>query len=57
MSVEGLDETIAPLIEVINRVSSEFRAAGFSQAELLRTTRNARTKNPDVVAAEVRARR
>jgi hypothetical protein len=30
----------------------EFRAAGFAEARILRTTRNARTKNPDVVAAE-----
>jgi hypothetical protein len=35
----------------------EFRAAGFVEATLLRTTRNARTKNPKVLAAEVRARR
>ncbi len=55
--MEGLDETIAPLIEAMNRVSSELRAAGFSHAELLRTTRKARTKNPNVVAAEVRAKR
>ena len=55
--MEGLDETIAPLIELMNRVSSESRATGSSQAELLRTTRNARTKKPAVVAAEVRAKR
>ncbi|MBI4718860.1 MAG: hypothetical protein HY763_13725 [Planctomycetes bacterium] len=35
----------------------EFRAAGFADAHILRTTRNARTKNPKVIAAEFRARR
>jgi len=35
----------------------EFQAAGFAEAKLLRTVRNARTKNPKVVAAEVWARR
>jgi len=35
----------------------EFRAAGFGDVILLRTLRNARTKNPKVVAAEVMARR
>ena len=35
----------------------EFRAAGFADATLLRTLRNARTKNPKVLAAEVKARR
>jgi arsenite methyltransferase len=35
----------------------EFRAAGFSQAVLLRTLRNARTRNPAVLAAEVQARK
>jgi hypothetical protein len=33
----------------------EFRAAGFKDAVILRTRRNARTKNPRVLAAEVRA--
>jgi len=36
---------------------NEFREAGFADARILRTTRNARTKNPKVVAAEVSARR
>jgi hypothetical protein len=36
---------------------NEFRAAGFAEAVILRTLRNARTKNQRVVAAEVRARR
>jgi hypothetical protein len=36
---------------------SEFRQAGFSDATILRVSRNARTKNPLVLAAEVRARR
>lgn len=31
--------------------------AGFSDAVLLRVSRNARTKNPHVLAAEVRATR
>jgi len=35
----------------------EFRAAGFGEVRMLRTTRNARTKNPHVLAAEVHARR
>jgi len=35
----------------------EFRAAGFAEARLLRTMRNARTKNPKVIAAEFCARR
>jgi hypothetical protein len=35
----------------------EFRAAGFAEARLLRKLRNARTKNPRVLAAEVVARR
>lgn len=35
----------------------EFRKAGFGEVHLLRTSRNARTKNPAVLAAEVRARR
>jgi hypothetical protein len=34
---------------------AEFRQAGFGQAHILRTLRNARTKNPKVVAAEVYA--
>ncbi len=33
----------------------EFLKAGFCDAELIRTSRNARTKNPAVLAAEVRA--
>jgi hypothetical protein len=33
----------------------EFRDAGFRDATLLRTSRNARTKSPRVLAAEVRA--
>jgi hypothetical protein len=36
---------------------NEFRAAGFADAWILRTMRNARTKNPKVLAAEVCARR
>jgi len=35
----------------------EFRAVGFAGARILRTMRNARTKNPKVLAAEVCARR
>jgi hypothetical protein len=35
----------------------EFRDAGFSEAHILRTTRNARTKNPKVIAAEFLARK
>jgi len=35
----------------------EFRAAGFREAVMLRTSRNARTKNPRVLAAEVCAYR
>jgi hypothetical protein len=35
----------------------EFRAVGFRDARLLRATRNARTKHPNVLAAEVCARR
>jgi arsenite methyltransferase len=35
----------------------EFRAAGFREVVLLRAMRNARTRNPGVLAAEVRARR
>jgi hypothetical protein len=35
----------------------EFRAAGFREAAILRTSRNARTKNPLVLAADVVARR
>lgn len=31
----------------------EFRSAGFRGAEILTTTRNARTKNPRVIVAEV----
>jgi hypothetical protein len=33
----------------------EFREAGFSDAVILRQSRNARTKDPHVLAAEVRA--
>ena len=36
---------------------SEFTAAGFREAVILRTTRNARTSDPRVIAAEVRAGR
>jgi hypothetical protein len=36
---------------------NEFREAGFADASILRTLRNARTKNPSVLAAEVCARR
>jgi hypothetical protein len=36
---------------------NEFRDAGFAEVRLLRTMRNARTKNPKVLAAEVCARR
>jgi len=36
---------------------SEFRAAGFDEVVMLKSGRNARTKNPRVLAAEVRARR
>ncbi len=35
----------------------EFLDAGFARAEILRTSRNARAKNPNVIAAEVRALR
>jgi len=35
----------------------EFRAAGFRDAVILRTSRNARTKDPRVLAAEVLAQR
>jgi len=35
----------------------EFRAAGFATATILRATRNARTSNPKVMAAEVSARK
>ena len=35
----------------------EFRAAGFQEVKLLRAYRNARTKNPLVLAAEVWAKR
>ncbi len=35
----------------------EFRAAGFREAVMLRTTRNARCKDPRIIAAEVRATR
>ncbi len=35
----------------------EFRSAGFGRTEILRTSRNARAKNPKVLAAEVRALR
>jgi hypothetical protein len=35
----------------------EFLAAGFATAEIRRRSRNARTKHPDVLAAEVVARR
>jgi hypothetical protein len=35
----------------------EFKGAGFAAAMLLRTTRNARTRNPKVLAAEVVASR
>ena len=35
----------------------ELTAAGFAEAELLRTVRNLRTSNPSVIAAEMRARR
>jgi hypothetical protein len=35
----------------------EFGAAGFSDVDLLRTTRNARTRNPWILAAEVDARK
>ena len=33
----------------------EFRTAGFRETQLLRATRNARTKNEHVLAAAVRA--
>jgi len=36
---------------------NEFRDAGFAEARMLRTMRNARTKNPKVLAAEVCALR
>jgi hypothetical protein len=36
---------------------AEFRAVGFKEARLLRTLRNARTKNPHILAAEVYAHR
>lgn len=35
----------------------EFRAAGFAEARILRTIRNARAKNPKVIAAEFCASR
>jgi len=35
----------------------EFRDAGFSETITLRTYRNARTKNPAVVAVDVHAKR
>jgi hypothetical protein len=35
----------------------EFRVAGFREVTLLRAERNRRTKNPNVLAAQVRARR
>jgi hypothetical protein len=35
----------------------EFRATGFREARILRATRNARTKHPHVLAAEVYALR
>jgi hypothetical protein len=36
---------------------NEFKQAGFSDASILRVSRNARAKNPLTLAAEVRARR
>lgn len=36
---------------------SEFREVGFREAVILRTTRNARCKDPRVTAVEVRATR
>jgi len=36
---------------------NEFRTAGFADAGILKTMRNARTKNPKVLAAEVCAQR
>jgi hypothetical protein len=36
---------------------NEFRAAGFAEVTLLRTLRNARTKNQSVVVAEICVRR
>jgi hypothetical protein len=35
----------------------EFRAVGFTEARIVRTLRNARTKNPKVIAAEFCVRR
>lgn len=35
---------------------NEFKAAGFKDAVILRTSRNARTKKANVVAADVAAR-
>ncbi|MCH8296786.1 MAG: hypothetical protein IIA92_00595 [Chloroflexi bacterium] len=35
----------------------EFRAAGFANAEILRTSRNARTNNPKSLAADIIAQR
>jgi hypothetical protein len=35
----------------------EFRSAGFREATMLRTYRNARSSNPKVLASEVLARR
>ncbi|MEW6253262.1 MAG: hypothetical protein AB1716_21695 [Planctomycetota bacterium] len=35
----------------------ELRTAGFTEARILRTIRNARTSNPKVIAAEYRAKR
>jgi len=36
---------------------AEFLSAGFREVKIIRTTRNARAKNPRTLAAEVRARR
>jgi hypothetical protein len=38
-------------------MNPDIRAAGFKEARLLRTLRNARTKNPHVLAAEIVAHR
>lgn len=38
-------------------ILNEFRAAGFGDAKILRTSRNARTKTRSVVAADVTERK
>ena len=57
--VIGIDMTLEVLEKTEFRqvYLDEFRVAGFPVAVILRTSRNARTKNPHVLAAEVYARR